>query len=214
MTTKIFTKIMMVSTILCATSAFAKEASKVSASDKVKDAGKTMVTPVVESSTAGQEEAEGLIVAPVATDAVAAELEASRRVLMEMKTPRDQQMAAVGQITKQMEARRKTILEENQDAAKLSADIAELDKMLEEKMLALKAVFDSDPELVTLQAKVQEARDSFGKSQLKLREEIARQHRERRLAMEKAAQQKEADAKAKTEEAAKADETAKVKAKQ
>ncbi len=204
MTTRNFTKIILISTIISTASVFAEEASKASAMDKANDAKKTIVTPVAEASTTAKaKEDEEVIVTPVAADAVAAELEASRRVIMEMKAPRDQQMAAVGEITKQIEARRKAILETNEEAAKLTADIAELDKTLEEKVLALTAVFDADQELAKLQIKMQEARDNFGKSQLKLREEIARQHRERRLAIEKAAQQKEAAAKALADESAK-----------
>lgn len=184
MTTQNFRTIIMVLAILCTASVFAEEASTI---EKAKDA-------------------ENVIVAPVSKDAALAEVEASRRVIMEMKAPSDQHMAAAGKIAKQIEARRKTILEGDEDAAKLNADIAELDKTLGEKMLALKAVFDADQELAELQVKLQEERDNFGKNQIKLREEIARQHRERRLAMEvaqqkQAAQQKEAAAK--TEEAAK-----------
>ena len=189
MTTRNFTKIMMVSAILCTASVFSEEASDAATTDKAKDA-------------------EKMIVAPTTPDAVAAELEASRRVIMEMKAPRDQHMAAAGELANQIEARRKTILEENKDAAKLSTDIAEMDKTLEEKTVALKAIFEADEKLAALQVKMEEERNNFGKNQLKLREEIARQHRERRLAME-AAQQKEAAAKAKTDEGAKTDEAAK-----
>ncbi len=188
MTTQTFTKIIVVSALMCTGSVFAEEA----------------VTAIPTEKAA---ETQKIIAAPVTSEEAIAELEESRRKVMEMKEPRDKHMAEAGAIAKKIEARRKAILEENKDAAKLSADIAEFEKVLEEKTLALNSVFDADKELVDLKVKMQEERVSFGKNQLKLREEISRQHRERRLAIEKAAQQKEAAAK-EDEAATKATETA------
>ena len=215
MTIQNFTKIIMVSAIFCTTSVFAKEAAKALATDIAKEAEKTIETPVAMASMIDKaQEAEKTSMTPIPNDAVVAELEASRRVLMEMKAPRDQHMAEAGELAKQVEARRSAILTENEEAAKLKADIAELDKVLEEKMQSLQAVFDADSELAALQVKMQAARDNFGKNQLKLREEIARQHRERRLAMQKAAQEKEAAEKTKMDDAAKTDDVEKENAAQ
>ncbi len=211
------TNIIMVSVLICAGSAFAQEAAKAPADETAKTPEKVIVTPVANATVeVAAKNAEEVIVVPSSQEEAVAEIEASRRVIMEMKAPRDQHMAVAGEISKQIEARRKAIAEKNEDAAKLTTEIAELDKTLQEKIVALQAIFDADEALAKLQVKMQEVRDDFGKSQLKLREEISRQHHERRLAME-AAQQKQAaeqkEAAAKTDNAAaKTDEVTKEKA--
>lgn len=185
MTTPNLTKSIIVSALICAGSVFAEEVATPKVAEKATDTTQ-------------------IIAAPATKEEAIAEVEAARRKIMEMKEPRDKHMAAVGELEKKVEARRKAILEENKDAAQLSVDIAKLDQELQAKAVALNAVFDADTELAALQVKVQEERENFGKTQLKMREEISKQHRERRLAMEKA---KEAAAKA--EEAAKADKATK-----
>lgn len=123
-----------------------------------------------------------------AEEAIKQQIESGRQEALKLRTPRDEQLAEVGKINEQMTARREAIIAENEEAAALKAEIAELDKALEEKSGALAAILDGDEALQALRVKLGEAQVAFRVSQIKLREEVARQHRERRLLQDQARQ--------------------------
>lgn len=132
-------------------------------------------------------------------EALKQEVELGMERALKMRGPRDAHMSEINTINAQLEARKKAILSENETAAELSAEIAELDKELAEKSEALSTIFDTDKGMLELWAKQVQAQAAFGKSQMELREEIARQHRERRQLQEKARQAAAAKAAAEAE---------------
>lgn len=119
-------------------------------------------------------------------DVLQQKIELDRQRTIQMRGPRDAYMEEVARIKALVEAREQTILAENETAAELKAEIAELDQALVEKSEALAAIFDTDEELLTLRTKQSGAQASFQKSQLKLRNEITQQHRARRRLLEQA----------------------------
>lgn len=120
-----------------------------------------------------------------------------RKRAREMSRPRDKDIAALNEISAKAEARRKTLLTENEAAAKLNSEIEELTKTLEAKAAALSEILASDAELADLNKALAEAQSALRKNQTKLRDEIAKQHRERMAVIEKQRLEAEAAAKAK-----------------
>jgi len=114
-----------------------------------------------------------------AEDALRREVEAQRARAIQMRGPRDAHMAAMGRITQQVEVRRKEILAENEEAAALEGEIAELERALEEKTTALASIYDEDERLQELRGEMLQARDAYNASQAQLRETILKQHRDR-----------------------------------
>lgn len=139
-------------------------------------------------------------------DALEQEITLGRERAVKMRAPRDAFMADIGRINEQIEARKAAILAENETAAELKAEVAELDKQIVEKSEALATIFDTDEELLVLRAQQTEKQTAFRKSQTKLRDEVAQQHRERRHLLEQARQaaaEKAAEAKQAAETAEK-----------
>lgn len=144
------------------------------------------------------------------------QMEAYRKRLMDMRGPRDKEMAALNEINTKIESRRKAILAENKDAGKLNAEmeklnaeIAEATKALGEKAAALTKMLEADPEFAELQKQASSASNELRTRQRGMRDEIAKQHRERLMMMEKQRLEAEEAAKAKAaEEAAKAEPAA------
>ena len=104
-----------------------------------------------------------------------------RRRAKEMSEPRNKQMAVVSEANEKTAARIQAILAENADAAKLDAEIRELQKTMDEKMTALNKILEGDKQLADLKKAVESSKEELSSRQRRLREEIARQHRERRM---------------------------------
>ena len=139
--------------------------------------------------------------------AVDPEMEAYRKRLMDMRGPRDKDMAALNEITVKIEARKKAVLEKNEDAAKLSAEMEKLNaeitaatKTLKEKNAALTKMLEADAEFAALHKQLSDASNEFRNKQRGMRDEIAKQHRERLMKMEQLRLEAEAAAKAKATE--------------
>jgi chromosome segregation ATPase len=141
--------------------------------------------------------------------AVDPEMEAYRKRLMDMRGPRDKEMTALNEIKTKIEARRKAVFAENEDAGKLNAEmeklnaeITEATKTLGEKDAVLTKMLEADAEFAALQKELSDANIGFRASQRGMRDEIAKQHRERLMKMEKQKLEAEAAAKAKAAEGA------------
>lgn len=191
----------MAATVLSAGTLFAAEAAKAPDANKGEPVAVEAAGAAVKPEGAVSKEA-----AAAAARVADPDMREYRARAREMSRPRDKDIAALNEISAKADARRKAVLVENEAAAKLNAEIEELTKALEAKAAALTAILEADQELVDLNKALAAAHAELRKNQATVREEIARQHRERMAVIEKQRLEAEAAAKAKAaENAAKAE---------
>lgn len=172
--------------LLTAGSAFSDE---VSTAAEVKDAKRVSPQVVASATKADDGKAKAEAAVTSGKDALSAESEAQvqenfKRVKA-LSDPRNKQLMEMKAIADKVEARKKEIFAENKEAAQLDKEIQELRKALDEKSAALIVILESDKKLTELNQSMDSSRDEFVVKQRKIREEIANQHRERRLKEEK-----------------------------
>lgn len=126
--------------------------------------------------------------------------EAYRKRLLELRGPRDKGMAKIQTVTEKIAVRKKALHAENEEAGTLAAEIEALSKDLSEKEAALTKIYDEDEGIKALNRELTAAHESFRQSQMNVRNEISRRHREHAQQIEKRQREAEA-AKAKAEEA-------------
>ena len=172
--------------LLTTGSAFSDEVSK---AVEVKDA--KLVAPQVVDSATKADDGKAKAEAAVTSGKQAPSAESEEQVQENFKRvkalsdPRNKQLAEMKAIADKVEARKKEIFAENKEAAQLDKEIQELRKALDDKNAALITILDSDKKLTELNQSMDSSRDEFVVKQRKIREEIANQHRERRLKEEK-----------------------------
>lgn len=126
-----------------------------------------------------------------------------RTGVMEKASRRDANMARIAEITGQIEQRKAEIVKEDTEAGSLKESIGKLSKELEENTIALEKIYGGDDKLNELYKGLDDARADMVASQKAVRDEIRRQHAERRLVAQKVAE----DAAAAAANAEKSDKT-------
>lgn len=115
------------------------------------------------------------------------EMAAYRSAVAARAAKRDENMARVNEKISQIAKRKAEIVKEDEEAGALAESIEKLSAELEEKTIALEKIYGEDEKLNGLQRGLDAARADMAASQRAVRDEIRRQHAERRLVAQRVA---------------------------